>query len=1024
MNTDGLTVRGDPVLLLGMHRSGTSAMARLLAALGARVGADDELLPAHPDDNPAGYWERLDVLQAHDRYLAALAADWRTIANLPDDPAGGLAGHRLDQELRQAIVRLDAGGGPWLVKDPRLCLLLPAWQRLVPRAALVLAVRHPLEIADSLLRSHRGVYPAPYVFALWEAYLVRALRALTGRQVLFVDYHSLLADPVAQAGRLVDGLAAMGVSGLAVPDAAVVQAVVQPQLHRRHLDAARLARMNGEQQALWQWLHERTGTPGPITVPDIQWQAPDAELAQFQAAFDDREQRGVASVRQDRDEHLQALACTIGELRDGLAQAASAHAEQLQALAREQQRLTDDNLRYARELQSATVDTTLLRAELNQARSQVQAAGQAQAHAAGLEAALVAMRKSLSWRLTAPLRLLAAPSALFGGGSEQWLYRQFYRLPGLSATRKRAFIEWLHEHLPWLTRRTVSYHLYQASKNAPAQAEGSWLRPRPQAQVASMLEALSSQPLVSILVPVYNTDPEWLAAAVDSVRAQTYPRWQLCLANDCSDRQQTLDYLDSLDDPRIKVIHLERNGGIAAASSAALAAAEGEFIALLDHDDLLFPDALLESVAVLDRTGADFSYSDEDKIDDDGRHVEAHFKPDFSPEYFHSCNYLCHFSVIRRSVVEAAGGFRPGFDGAQDYDLFLRCAELCNRIEHIPKILYHWRKHAGSTAQASGAKPKSWEAGRRAIEQSLERRQIAAGVELADYPNTYRVRYPIAGTPKVSIIIPFRDEPALLQSCVASVLAKSGYQRLELLLVDNGSVLPETAQLLERLAGQDARIRVLRHDVPFNYSAINNWAARQASGEHLLFLNNDVEAIRQDWLVAMLEHSQRPEIGVVGARLLYPDDTVQHAGVIIGLGGVAGHAHLFQHRDHPGYFGRSRLLQNTSAVTFACAMTRAEVFQQLGGLNETDLTIAFNDVDYCLRAREQGLRVVYTPYAKLYHHESKSRGAESTPEKQRRFNAEIAYMQRRHRAILERGDPYYNPHLSMHAHRSFHIDPP
>lgn len=539
-----------------------------------------------------------------------------------------------------------------------------------------------------------------------------------------------------------------------------------------------------------------------------------------------------------------------------------------------------------------------------------------------------------------------------------------------------------------------------------------------------MLAALSSTPRVSILVPVYNTEPAWLAAAVDSVRAQTYPHWQLCLANDCSDRQETLDFLDGLDDPRIRVIHLPRNGGIAAASSAALAAADGEFVALLDHDDLLFPDALLESVAVLDRTGADFCYSDEDKIDGKGRHVEPHFKPDFSPEYFHSCNYLCHFSVIRRSVVEAAGGFRPGFDGAQDYDLFLRCAEISDRIEHVPRILYHWRKHAGSTAEASAAKPKSWEAGRRAIAQSLERRQIAAQVELADYPNTYRVRYPIAGTPKVSIIIPFRDEPALLDSCVASVLATCGYQRIELLLVDNGSVQPETAALLQRLSAEDPRVRVLRHDVPFNYSAINNWAARQADGDHLLFLNNDVQAISQDWLVAMLEHSQRAEIGVVGARLLYPDDTVQHAGVIIGLGGVAGHSHLFQHRDHPGYFGRSRLIQNTSAVTFACAMTPARVFQRLGGLNETELTIAFNDVDYCLRARELGLRVVYTPYAELYHHESKSRGAESTPEKQRRFNAEIEFMQRRYRDLLQRGDPYYNPHLSLHAHRSFHIDPP
>lgn len=1017
MDGTRLTLRGDPVLLLGMHRSGTSAMARLLAALGARVGSDEELLPAHPQDNPAGYWERLDVLQAHDRYLQSHGGDWRTIANLPDDPAGGLAGTRLDGDLRQAIATLDQGG-PWLVKDPRLCLLLPAWLRLLPDAAVVVAVRHPLEIADSLWRSHRGVYPAPYMLALWEAYLIRALRALAGRQVLFVDYHAMLDDPLQQASRLLAGLGALGTTGLALAAEAGIRAQVHGHLRRHRLDPARSVRMNRQQLDLLHWLQERSRAPGPVRVEAIDWSEPNAELAQFEAAYDERLQAGADSVRQELDERQQAL---LHEL----AEAGRAQAVQLEQLAREHQRLADDNMRCQRELQAATVDTTLLRAELARLRAESDAASQSiRAHAAGLESALAAMRASLSWRLTAPLRLVSQPAALLGGKGEQWWYRQFYRLPGLSATRKRALIEWLHEHMPWLTRRTVSYQLYQASRNAPAQAEGRWLQPRPAEEVASMLAALSSTPRVSILVPVYNTEPAWLAAAVDSVRAQTYPHWQLCLANDCSDRQETLDFLDGLDDPRIRVIHLPRNGGIAAASSAALAAADGEFVALLDHDDLLFPDALLESVAVLDRTGADFCYSDEDKIDGKGRHVEPHFKPDFSPEYFHSCNYLCHFSVIRRSVVEAAGGFRPGFDGAQDYDLFLRCAEISDRIEHVPRILYHWRKHAGSTAEASAAKPKSWEAGRRAIAQSLERRQIAAQVELADYPNTYRVRYPIAGTPKVSIIIPFRDEPALLDSCVASVLATCGYQRIELLLVDNGSVQPETAALLQRLSAEDPRVRVLRHDVPFNYSAINNWAARQADGDHLLFLNNDVQAISQDWLVAMLEHSQRAEIGVVGARLLYPDDTVQHAGVIIGLGGVAGHSHLFQHRDHPGYFGRSRLIQNTSAVTFACAMTPARVFQRLGGLNETELTIAFNDVDYCLRARELGLRVVYTPYAELYHHESKSRGAESTPEKQRRFNAEIEFMQRRYRDLLQRGDPYYNPHLSLHAHRSFHIDPP
>lgn len=536
------------------------------------------------------------------------------------------------------------------------------------------------------------------------------------------------------------------------------------------------------------------------------------------------------------------------------------------------------------------------------------------------------------------------------------------------------------------------------------------------ARAETIIAGLERTPTISIVMPVYNVEPRWLGAAVDSVRTQFYPHWELCIADDASTNAETRDALDAiarLGDRRIRMLRMARNSGIAIASNEALKLATGDYVGLLDHDDALTRDALFEVVRQIVATDPDLIYSDEDKLDDSGRHVEVHCKPDYSPDYFFSINYICHFAVLRRELLKQIGGFRAGFDGAQDYDLLLRATERTSRIAHIPKVLYHWRRIPGSTASTSAAKPQTSDAGRRALAESIDRRGIEASVEAGPYPNTFRVRRTIAGEPLVSILIPFRDKPKLLDTCVSSILAKTRYPHYEILCIDNGSSEAQTPDLLERLTRCDARVRVVRHDAPFNYSAINNFAAAQARGTHLLFLNNDTGVISEEWLDAMLEHSQRPEVGVVGARLWYEDGTIQHAGVIVGPGGVAGHGHLFLPGDDPGYFARIRLVQNLSAVTFACAMTRREVFAELGGLNERELKIAFNDVDYCLRAREAGYLVVYTPYALLHHYESKSRGYEDTPEKQARFAAEIRYMQKRHATLLEHGDPYYNPRLSL-----------
>lgn len=675
------------------------------------------------------------------------------------------------------------------------------------------------------------------------------------------------------------------------------------------------------------------------------------------------------------------------------------------------------------QLRQSEDSAQMLRSDTAQLQEHLKATRQ---HATNLEGQLQQLRRSLSWRLSAPVRWLGYPvAALSSSRLEQVLYRAYYALPGLSYTRKRALIVWLHKHATFFTRHTLSFRLHEQTENMIASqmaarhgnstALSIEKRRMDQSRADSLIASWENPPRISIAMPVYNVEEKWLVAAVDSVRNQFYPNWELCIVDDGSTREETLAALDQIEtsDPRIKVLRQRQNGGIAAASNAALALATGDFVGLLDNDDALTRDALLEVARRIVNDDPDVLYSDEDKLDENEFLVEPHFKPNYNEEYLQSINYICHFLVARTDLVRRIGGFRAGFDGAQDYDLILRLVEATEKIAHIPMVLYHWRRIPGSTSASAWAKPHTSEAGLKALTDSLARRKIDAQAMHGPYPNTYRVKRRILGAPLVSIIIPFRDKPALLDTCVSSVLTKTSYTRYEVLCIDNGSVEPETARLLEALEKRDKRVRVIKHDVPFNYSTINNFAASQAKGEYFLFLNNDTEVIDGEWLEAMLEHAQRPEIGVVGAKLLYADDTIQHAGVVVGMGGVAGHGHLFLPKNSPGYFGRAQLIQRLSSVTFACAMVRRDVFEKVGGLNETDLKIAFNDVDFCLRVREAGYHIVYTPYATLYHYESKSRGYEDTPEKQARFGTEVRYMQKRHASALLAGDPFYNPNLTL-----------
>ncbi len=541
-----------------------------------------------------------------------------------------------------------------------------------------------------------------------------------------------------------------------------------------------------------------------------------------------------------------------------------------------------------------------------------------------------------------------------------------------------------------------------------------YINPALTKNIIEEIKEFKKQPLISIIMPVYNVEPKWLDLAIKSIESQWYDNWELCIADDKSTSKETLKYLKSLNNDKIKITYLEKNGNISVASNEALKLASGDYVALMDNDDELTPDALYEVVRVINDNGAEFIYSDEDKLEMDGTHSDPHFKPDFAPDMFLSQNYMSHLGIIKKELIDKVGGFTVGLEGAQDYDLYLKVLEHTDKVHHISKVLYHWRKIPGSTATEFGEKSYAQEAGVKAIQNALSRRKVDAQVLNGKYPGTYRVKYKIVHNPLVSIIIPFKDKPELLTMCIESILEKTTYTNFEIIGISNNSEEKTTFDEMDRLESLDDRIKFYEYNVAFNYSDINNHAVNTyAKGEQILLLNNDIEIITPDWIESMLEFSQREEIGVVGAKLYYPNDTIQHAGVIIGIGGIAGHSHKYFPMDHPGYFSRLNLIQNISAVTAACFMVKKKIFEEVYGLNEKEFKIAFNDVDFCLRVREKGYLNIFTPYCEAYHHESVSRGLEDTIEKQSRFSGEVEFMRNRHKDILENGDPYYNVNLTL-----------
>jgi GT2 family glycosyltransferase len=521
-------------------------------------------------------------------------------------------------------------------------------------------------------------------------------------------------------------------------------------------------------------------------------------------------------------------------------------------------------------------------------------------------------------------------------------------------------------------------------------------------------------PLISIIIPVYNVEPIWLDLAIKSVENQWYKNWELCVVDDKSTHQDTINYLKKIKSSKIKVKFLEKNLNISGASNEAIKMANGEYIALLDNDDELTLDALYEVVNVVNISNADFIYSDEDFLTISGNCINPHYKPDFSPDLLLSHNYITHFSCFKKSLLDKVGLFNSKYDGAQDYDLFLRLTEKALHVKHIQRVLYHWRMIETSTSYNSFAKPEALNNGKLLLKDALNRRGIKGKIMNANLHHYYRIEYDLTSLPLVSIIIPFKDMVELLTVSITSILKKSTYENFEIIGISNNSNNKATFDEMKRLKKLDNRINFYEYNIEFNYSDINNYAVREyANGRHIILLNNDIEIISPMWIEEMLMYSQKNNIGVVGAKLYYPNDKIQHAGVIVGLGGYAAHSHKMYNRDNYGYFNRLNVVQNLSAVTAACLMVKKNIYEDMNGLNEIDFKIAYNDVDFCLRVLEKGYLNIFTPYCEAYHHESISRGYEETPEKIARFNKEKKALFDRHRAILQNGDPYYNSNLTL-----------
>ena len=967
---------GQSLIITGMHRSGTSLTASLLQSAGVNIG--DRLMGQNTGNNK-GHFEDLDFVEFHQQVLKSQKlhpAGWTEQNQIEVQPqhlaaAQGILAARQDLPL-------------WGWKDPRTTLFLNFWSDLIPDAGYILLYRSPWEVVDSLFRRGDVFFKdnLSATVSQWCNYnrAVLDFYAARSSQCLLFQIDSVIHNPDV----VVDRINRKFDLDLRSPDNIYEESLFNGDVDDHH--QALISKFFPQAIELYSQLQSQADHSPTVTLQDDLAIESDSLILQDWYNFN----RVLVAKRKIESEFSQPQ-------------------KQLQAAQK----------------------------ELHIAQKKID----------NLDNIIRAMESSKFWQLRQ--KWFALKQKLYIKSSDR-IY-QDHLVSNASQTGQDVDLANIYSANVYQSPNTGNSFLKRVKQNFPFKAAikkiiwqlKSWLPSKPAiaiqepaqskdpryhrwlsqnyphpsklGKIAKSCQALSYQPLMSIIVPVYNPDAEFLRQAIESVLGQAYTNWELCLADDCSPKSYVWKILQEYaqKDSRIKVMRRETNGHISHASNSALELATGEYIALLDHDDLLAPHALAEVVKLLnEHPEADFIYSDEDKVNAQNLHSDPYFKPDWCPDTFLSRMYTCHLGVYRHSLVKEVGGFRPGFEGSQDYDLVLRVTEKSDRIFHIPNVLYHWRIHSQSTAAFADAKTYAFDAGKKAISEAIARRgEPGTVISKPQFPGVYTVRYEIKEHKLVSIIIPTRDLANTLNTCLKSIFSKTTYPNYEVIVIDNGSQSAKTAECLDYWRQkQPDRFRSYRYDIPFNYSLINNYAVTKVKGDYLLFLNNDTEVISSDWIEAMVEQVQRESIGAVGGLLLYPDDTIQHAGVVMGLFDVAGHGHRNFAADEPGYISQIVSTNNYSAVTAACLMCRREVFDEVGGFEE-ELQVAFNDVDLCLKFVSHGYRNVYLPHVVLYHYEYKSRGSEDTPEKQARFAQEMAYMKETWQEICDR-DPCYNPNLT------------
>lgn len=1008
------------LVVLGMHRSGTSALTRGLQVLGVSLG--DNLMSAFEGNNSKGFWEDLEIVAINDAILAWFGMDWHSLGSLHEEHDWpGLLGSplvtRAEDYLRAQVLHQSLFG----IKDPRMARLLPFWREIFKRCAVepvfLISSRDPVSVADSLaLRD--GFLPGKSYY-LWLEHMLSSLLDTSAATRCVVSFDRLLDRPAKELARIA------AVAGLPAPEGAALddyclEFLDQELRHFRHTPndleidpnlAQEVARLHSLLECL---------AIDELSLEDISVQEAFDVLRERLLQLGPTYRLIVALNRRLGESELNAQSLRMEH--DALSRRLGESELYLQSL-----RSEHDALGRAYNNQQL-----LLQAEQHRVQTLLQ-------RTVELQSDIDAIRGSTSWRMTQPVRLLAQSKNEIKRYARWALLRQAKRIYHFLPARFRALcMQWgfrcfgflfrgMGVYENWRLNRAAglsdasnsSYMSFNRSgldaKGCYALESGSqprycYIPPRRGDAVEKELAGFASRPLISIITPVYGVDPCYLEALIESVRCQWYPHWELILVEDAGPNDATRIYLESLNDERIKVRLCEQNGGISRASNIALEMASGEYVAFLDHDDELTPDALYEVVKAINTYDPDFIYSDEDKIDTAGNFSMPFFKPDWSPEALMSIMYTCHLGCMRRSLVTELGGFRPKFDGAQDYDLVLRLSERSQRIHHIPRVLYHWRTLPTSTAAGLDAKPYACDATRRLKEDALIRRGLSGAVEaVVEMPGQFRVNYYPEGKPKVSIIIPSRDNVAVLRRCIESIQRKTAYSNYEIVLIDNQSVT-EDALVYFQMMDKEPGVRVLRYPLPFNYSAINNMGAREAVGDYLLFLNDDTEVLSIDWLERLLGFAQLPHMGAVGAKLLFPEGGgIQHCGVL-NLAAGPGHAFYAGPPQAPLYFGRNILEWNWLAVTGACLMVARSKFDSVDGFDEL-LPVAYNDVDLCWRLHDKGWRNVVCNAVSLIHYESVSRGLDhEDPVKFARLGRDRRQLYRKHPKYFMQ-DPYFNKNL-------------